>query len=130
MFDFGVPALNDYLQKTARKHQQKRIANTYVLVETTNPDRILGLFTLAFLEVNISEMPAGQRKNLPQSRFPAAKPGRIAIDRSCQGKNYARGLMVDAMRRIAYAIRAFASVVGLFVDAENSYSHWSGPNSE
>jgi hypothetical protein len=42
VFDCGEPALNSYLQKTARQHQQKGIANTYVLVETSDSSRVLG----------------------------------------------------------------------------------------
>jgi len=119
IFDCGEPVLNDYLQKTACQHLQKGIANTYVLTEITRPDRILGFFTLAFLEVDISEMPAGLRKKLPRSRLPAAKLGRIAIDKICQGENYGRLLLVDAMCRVAVAARTAAGVVGLFVDARN-----------
>ncbi len=118
MFDCGEPVLNAYLQNTAWQHLQKGIANTYVLVEITRPHRILGFFTLAFLEVDIAEMPAGLRNKLPRSRFPAAKLGRIAIDKGCQGKNYGRLLLVDAMRRVAVAARTAAGVVGLFVDAK------------
>jgi hypothetical protein len=119
MFDCGEPALNDYLQKTAWQHLQKGIANTYVLISNTNPCRILGFFTLAFLEVDISELPAGLRKKLPRSRLPAAKLGRIAIDKSCQGMNYGRLHLVDAMRRVSVAVTTTAGVVGLFVDAKN-----------
>lgn len=118
-FDCGEPALNGYLQKTARQHQQKGIANTYVLVETSDPSRVMGFFTLAFMEVNLSDIPADLGKKLPRSRLPAAKLGRIAIEKSCQGKNYGRLLLVDAMRRVVFAVRTSAGVVGLFVDAKN-----------
>lgn len=119
-FDCGEPALNDYLRKTARQHLQKGIANTYVLVASAEPHKILGFFTLSFLEVDLSEIPAGHGKNLPRSRLPAAKLGRLAIDKSCQGKNYGRLLLVDAVRRVAIAARSTAGVVGLFVDAKNA----------
>ena len=84
-FDCGEPALNEYLRNTARQHLQKGIANTYVLASRAEPETILGFFTLSFLEVDISEIPAGYGKKLPQSRLPAAKLGRLAIDKSCQG---------------------------------------------
>jgi GNAT superfamily N-acetyltransferase len=119
-FDCGEPALNEYLQKTARQHLQKGIANTYVLVSRAEPQRILGFFTLSFLEVDLTEIPEGYGKKLPQSHLPAAKLGRLAIDKSCQGNNYGRLLLVDAMLRVADAIRNAAGVVGLFVDAKNS----------
>lgn len=118
-FDCGEPALNDYLRKTARQHQQKGIANTYVLVTRVDPRKILGFFTLSFLEVDLSEIPAGYQKKLPRAHLPAAKLGRLAVDRSCQGNNYGQLLLVDALRRVADAIRHAAGVVGLFVDAKN-----------
>jgi ribosomal protein S18 acetylase RimI-like enzyme len=118
-FDCGEAALNDYLRTTARQHLQKGIANTYVLVNREKPRKILGFFTLSFFEVEISEVPAGSGKRLPQSRLPAAKLARLAIDTSCQGRDFGRLLLVDAMRRVAGAIRNAAGVVGLFVDAKN-----------
>ena len=118
-FDCGEPALNEYLQKTASQHLKKRIANTYILVSSAAPRRILGFFTLSFLEVDLSEVPAQYGKKLPRSHLPAVKLARLAIDKSCQGKNYGRLLLVDAMHRVAAAIRNTAGVVGLFVDAKN-----------
>ena len=118
-FDCGEPALNEYLQKTARQHLKKGIANTYVLVNQSESQRILGFFTLSFLEVDLSEVPEKYGKKLPRLHLPAVKLGRLAVDKSCQGKNYGRLLLVDAMRRVAAAIRNTAGVVGLFVDAKN-----------
>jgi len=119
-FDCGEPALNDYLRRTAWQHQRKRIANTYVLVRRAEPQRILGFFTLSFLEVEATEIPTGLRKRLPSSRLPAARLGRLAVDLSCQGEGYGGLLLADAVRRVARAIREVAGVVGLFVDAKNA----------
>jgi ribosomal protein S18 acetylase RimI-like enzyme len=117
-FGCGEPALNEYLRKIARQHLQKGIANTYVLVQAQEPRKILGFFTLSFLEVALSEIPAGYGKNLPKTHLPAAKLGRLAVDRSCRGHHYGQLLLVDAMGRVANAIRNTAAVVGLFVDAK------------
>jgi GNAT superfamily N-acetyltransferase len=118
-FDCGEPALNEYLQKTAAQHLKKGIANTYVLINSTESKRILGFFTLSFLEVDLSEVPAIYGKTLPKSHLPAVKLAWLAIGKSCQGKNYGRLLLVDAMHRVAAAIRNTAGVVGLFIDAKN-----------
>ena len=118
-FDCGEPALNEYLQKTAGQHLKKGIANTYVLVTRSESKIILGFFTLSFLEVDLSEVPEKYGKNLPRLHLPAVKLGRLAVDKSCQGKDYGRLLLVDAMQRVAAAIRNTAGVVGLFVDAKN-----------
>jgi len=112
-FDCGEPALNDYLRRTAWQHQRKRIANTYVLVRRAEPERILGFFTLSFLEVEATEIPTGLRKRLPSSRLPAARLGRLAVDRQCQGNDCGRLLLVDALRRVAHAMKKVAGVVGL-----------------
>jgi len=118
-FNCGEPALNEYLQKTADQHLKKGIANTYILIISADSKRILGFFTLSFLEVDLSEVPAKHGKKLPKSHLPAVKLARLAIDKSCQGKNYGRLLLVDAMHRVAAAIRNTPGVVGLFVDAKN-----------
>jgi GNAT superfamily N-acetyltransferase len=118
-FDCGQSALNDYLQKTASQHLQKGIANTYVLVRKDEARIIVGYFTLSFLEVDFSAIPPKYGKKLPSHHLPAAKLGRLAIDKKWQGNNYGRLLLVDAIRRVAAAIRNAAGVVGLFVDAKN-----------
>jgi GNAT superfamily N-acetyltransferase len=118
-FDCGEPDLNDYLQKTAAQHLKKGIANTYILADRAKSHKIMGFFTLSFLEVDLSAVPAEYGKTLPRLHLPAVKLGRLAIDKSCQGKNYGRLLLVDALRRVAAAIRNTAGVVGLFVDAKN-----------
>jgi GNAT superfamily N-acetyltransferase len=117
-FDCGETDLNAYLQRTARQHLEKGIANSYVLVRREEPSKILGFFTLSFLEVDLTEIPAEYRSRLPSKRLPAAKLGRLAIDKDCQGNNYGRLLLADSMRRVAVAIRNAAGVVGLFVDAK------------
>jgi len=119
VFDCGDPALNEYLQKTAGRHLKKGIANTYVLVKRSESKRIIGFLTLSFWEVNLSEVPAKYGKKLPRLHLPAVNLGRLAVDKSCQGNNYGRLLLGDAMRRVAAAIRNTAGVVGLFVDAKN-----------
>ena len=43
-----VPYDLDYLQKTAQQHLLKGIANTYVLINSAEPHRILGYFTISF----------------------------------------------------------------------------------
>ncbi len=118
-FDCGEPVLNEYLQKTASQHLKKGITNTYILVNRAESHKIMGFFTLSFLEVDLSNVPGKYRKKLPRSHLPADNLGRLAIDKSCQGKNYGRLLLVDAMRRVAASIRNTAGVVGLFVDAKN-----------
>jgi len=41
-FDCGKETLNRYLQQTARQHQQKGIARTWVLIDSEQPSHIIG----------------------------------------------------------------------------------------
>ena len=50
-FDCGNAALNHYLQTTARQHQNKGIARTYVLINEATPEKILAYMTLTVCEV-------------------------------------------------------------------------------
>ncbi len=48
-FDCGEPALNEFLLKTARQHIRKGISRTFVLIDETVPNDILGYYTLTVL---------------------------------------------------------------------------------
>ena len=50
-FRCGERDLEDYLKRTARQHNEKGIARTFVLMDTEEQTRILGFFTLASCEV-------------------------------------------------------------------------------
>lgn len=119
-FDCGVPALNDFLRKTARQHREKGLSNTFVLLEEDSPHIILGFFTLSFLEVDATAIPAVSSRKLPKSSpLPAAKLARLAVDRRCQGKGYGAVLLADAIKRIAKTSSESGGIVGFFVDAKD-----------
>ena len=119
-FDCGVVALNDFLQKTAFQHREKGLSNTFVLADDDKPERILGFFTLSFLEVEITAIPKEHSRHLPrQSRLPAAKLARLAVDKTCQGKGYGDILVADAIKRIMNTANDSGAIIGLFVDAKD-----------
>lgn len=119
-FDCGVSPLNDFLRKTARQHREKGLSNTFVLLEEDAPQDILGFFTLSFLEVDATAIPAEFSRKLPKSSpLPAAKLARLAVDRRCQGKGYGAILLADAIKRIVRTAGESGGIVGLFVDAKD-----------
>jgi len=119
-FDCGVPALNDFLRKTARQHREKGLSNTFVLLEEDSPHSILGFFTLSFLEVDATAIPVESARKLPASSpLPAAKLARLAVDRRCQGKGYGAILLADAIKRIVKTAGESGGIVGFFVDAKD-----------
>lgn len=119
-FDCGVQALNEFLQKTARQHRDKGLSNTFVLLGEDASQKILGFFTLSFLEVEAVGLPEKYSRKLPKSsRLPAAKLARLAVDKSSQGKGYGDLLLADAIKRILTTIKESGALIGFFVDAKD-----------
>lgn len=119
-FDCGVDALNEFLRKTALQHRTKGLSNTFVLVDEDEPERILGFFTLSFLEVEVTALPEEHSRHLPKhSRLPAAKLARLAVDKTCQGRGYGNLLVADAIKRIMNTAHEAGGITGLFVDAKD-----------
>ncbi len=119
-FDCGVAALNEFLQKTALQHRNKGLSSTFVLADEVKPKSILGFFTLSFLEVEITAIPKEYSRQLPkQSRLPAAKLARLAVDKICQGKGSGGILVADAIKRIMNTANDAGGITGLFVDAKD-----------
>lgn len=114
-FDCGRTELNDWLVRIARQHQSKRLSKTFVLIHETAPTRICGYYALTLAELESRYLPDVWRKKLPR-RIPGLRLGRLAIDRTWQGKGYGELLLADALKR-ARRIDIEAGGIGLFVDA-------------
>lgn len=117
-FDCGERALNEYLQKTARQHDEKGISRTFVLVNEPDPTRLIGFFTLAMCEVEAPLPPPKVARKFPSGRLPGAKLARMAVRLDEQGQGYGAAVLVEAIRRVAEA-GCNVGCVGLFVDARN-----------
>jgi GNAT superfamily N-acetyltransferase len=121
-FDCGVQALNDFLQGTARQHQEKGISRTFVLVDSDSeaPTEILGYFSLSACEAIAADLPAELAKRMPRT-LPAVLLGRLAVDRKVRSRGYGGVLLVEAIRRVA-ATSTQVGIAGLFVDAKDERS--------
>jgi ribosomal protein S18 acetylase RimI-like enzyme len=115
-FDCGDPALNDYLKKTARQHIEKGISKTFVLVDTEEPTKIFGFFTLASCDVVTSGLPAKYTGIYP-AKAPAAKMARLAVSIDQQRQGLGTIMMAEAMKRIL-AVAENIGIIGFFVDAK------------
>lgn len=112
-FDCGEPSLNDWLARMALQQQEKSVARTRVVVDEDGPARVLGYYCLLAHEIDTTHLP-GKRK-LPQ-RLSCVLLGRLAVDRSMQGKRFGELMLMDAIARTRTTI-AEAAGVGLVVDA-------------
>ena len=118
-FHCGVATLDHYLRTTARQHQRRHISRIFVLVTNDAPERIRGYYSLSVTEITVDSIPAGLRRKLPRHGLPAARLGRLAVDRQNRGKSIGRLLLIDAMRR-TYKIALDAGLVALVVDAKDN----------
>lgn len=116
-FTCGEGDLDDYLKRTARQHNDKGIARTFVLVDSAEPEEILGFFTLTSCEVVAVELPPEYAKKYPR-KAPAAKLARLAVARDRQRQGFGGLMMVDAMRR-TLSVAENIGIIGFFVDAKN-----------
>lgn len=104
-FDSGVPVLDDWLKRRARANQAGGASRTYVVCDA---DRVVAYYALASGAVEIATATSRVRRNMPDP-VPVAVLGRLAIERSYQGRGLGRALMRDAFSRVAQA----ADIIGI-----------------
>ena len=120
-FDCGDEALNVFLQKIARQHNEKGLSKTFVLIDSQYPADIIAYMTLVVCEVLADEIPHQWKKKYPQ-RIPAAKLARLAVSHEQQRKGYGQLMLIDALQKtlnVSYAM----GIAGLFVDAKHAQAH-------
>jgi predicted GNAT family N-acyltransferase len=115
-FDCGTGKLNDYLRKYARQNDDKNISRTFVAVDSKNT--IKGYYSISTSEVEFAELPDEIGKRLPKYPVPAARIGRLAIDKTAQGTGLGKRLLIDALVRIA-GISGQIGVKVVVVDAKD-----------
>ena len=103
--DCGAAALDDYLKRYALQNHLNRSARTYVATRGT---RVVGYYTLAAGSVARASVPQRVGHGLAQYPVPVILLARLAVDRTEQGAGLGKGLLRDALLRIAQA----ADIVG------------------
>ena len=104
-FDCGEPVLNDWLRRRALQNEASGASRTYVVCASR---RVLGYYTLAVGAVTHAEAPGRIRRNMPDPA-PVMVLGRLAVDKSAQGRHIGGGLLRDAVLRTVQA----AEIAGL-----------------
>ncbi|MHB8902528.1 MAG: GNAT family N-acetyltransferase [Thermoguttaceae bacterium] len=114
-FDCGVPLLNDWLAKQVSQYQRRDLARTYVALHREDT-RVLGYYALSMHRVIHDVLPAEQAKGLPRLDVPVILLGRLAVDKTVQGRGLGATLLLDALARSAHISRHFG-VRAVEVDA-------------
>lgn len=123
-FDSGHDTLDEWLRRRARANQVSGASRTYVVADG---ERVAGYYCLASGALAASDAPGAVRRNMPDP-IPMAILGRLAVDRSWQGKGLGAALLQDAVLRTAQAAH-IVGIRGLLVhaisdEAKAFYEHY------
>jgi GNAT superfamily N-acetyltransferase len=99
-FDCGNPSLDEWLKLRAGQFDRRDLSRTYA---ATRPQEsvVRGYYAISMHRAVYEALPAGEAKGLPRLDIPVLLLGRLAVDRSVQGKGLGPLLLVDALRRAA-----------------------------
>lgn len=117
-FDCGEDALNIYLNRYARQNHESGGAKCFVASARDAPARILGFYTLSPASVEFSRAPAVVARGLGRYEIPVYRLGRLAVERSMQGRGLGGRLLMRATERCMTAAREVGGVA-LLIDAKN-----------
>ena len=123
-FDCGDTALNDFLRRYARQTHDQGGAKTFLAIRDDDAPPVLGFYSLSPASVEFSRAPAIIKRGLARYDVPVFRLGRLAVDKSMQGKGLGGHLLLSAGRR---CLRASQDVggVALLIDAKNDdVAHW------
>jgi len=98
-FDSGEPVLDDWLRRRALQNEASGASRTYVVCVG---DQVAGYYSLAVGAIAHSAVPGRVKRNMPDP-IPVIVLGRLAVDRSFQGKRIGTGLLQDAILRVIQA---------------------------
>jgi ribosomal protein S18 acetylase RimI-like enzyme len=115
-FNCGIAALDGYFRTQATQDARRRASACYVAVQDET-NTVAGFYTLAAGSVPLTDLPESLSKRLPRYPLvPVARVGRLAVDRSFQGRKLGAALLADAALR---ALRSEVAVFALVVDAKD-----------
>jgi GNAT superfamily N-acetyltransferase len=117
-FDCGSAALNEYLIRYARQNHESGGAKTFVAVAPEAPTRVLGFYSISPGAIAFAHVPTSLTKKLGRYDVPVFRLGRLAIDRSVQGRGFGGDLLLAAGER-ALAVAAEVGGVALAIDAKD-----------
>jgi GNAT superfamily N-acetyltransferase len=111
-FSSGVGVLDDWLRRRARANQVSGASRTFVVVDS---GRVVGYYALASGVITLAASVGRFRRNMPDP-VPVAVLGRLAVDRSEQGRGLGRAMFRDCTLRVAHAADAIG-IRGIVVHA-------------
>lgn len=116
-FDCGNSDLNEYLKKYARQNHRKGIATTFIAIPENENRDVVGYYSVSMAEIKRESLPETYRKGLPRYPLPAMKIGKLAVDKTMQGRGLGKVLLMECFKK---AVR-LSSEVGIFAVAVDAF---------
>ena len=117
-FDCGDAALNEFLQRYARKSHEVGGAKTFLAIDDTDNQTILGFYSLSPASIEYARTPELIRRGLARYDVPAFRLARLAVDLKVQGHGLGGQLLLSAGKRCLLA-SAEVGGVAMLIDAKN-----------
>ena len=115
IFDCGEEALNEFLRRYARQHQNRDFSRTHVILAE---DRVT---VRAFVSVSVGQVATTSfpdPSKLPRYPIPVLRIGRLAVDQRSQGQRLGQELMRFAFN-LALELADRVGIHAVVVDAKN-----------
>lgn len=117
-FYCGAADLDEYLARYARQNHESGGAKTFVAVPSAEPTRVLGFYSISPGAIEFARVAANLTRKLGRYDVPVFRLGRLAVDRSAQGRGLGGDLLLAAGER-ALAVAAEVGGVALAIDAKD-----------
>jgi predicted N-acetyltransferase YhbS len=117
-FDCGEEALNEFLRRYARKSHDLGGAKTFLAIDDSDNQTILGFYSLSPASIEYARTPDLVRRGLGRYDVPAFCLARLAVDIKAQSRGLGGQLLLAAGRRCLLA-SAQVGGVALLIDAKN-----------
>jgi ribosomal protein S18 acetylase RimI-like enzyme len=115
-FGCGNAALDEYFRTQATQDIRRRVANCFVVVETSS-GRVAAYYTLSAASVPLVDLPANEARRLPRyAALPAVRIGRLAVDLRYQRRGLGELMLMNAVPR---TLQDAAAAFALLVDAKD-----------
>jgi len=117
-FDCGIPPLNEYLARFAKQNHEAGGAKTFVAVSPAEPARALGFYSISPGAIAFERGPQRLTKKFGRYEVPVFRLGRLAVDRSVQGRGLGGDLLLAAGAR-ALSVAVEVGGLALAIDAKD-----------
>jgi GNAT superfamily N-acetyltransferase len=125
-FTSGEPSLDDWLKQRALPNMQNAASRTYVVCPSGSR-KVAAYYALAMGQVLNRDAIGSMRRNMPE-QIPAVVLGRLAVDKTAQGKVLGAALLRDAVNRSVRAATQISArlliVHAISNSAEDFYAHY------